>query len=67
MIGLTFAMEIIIVMRWSIWSERNSWIFNNLDHSVNNCKNTFKRELLLVILRANQKHVDAMRAWLDAV
>jgi hypothetical protein len=26
-----------------------------------------KRELLLVILRANQKHVDAMRAWLDAV
>jgi hypothetical protein len=38
MIGLTFAMEIIIVMRWSIWSERNSWIFNNLDHSVNNCK-----------------------------
>jgi hypothetical protein len=60
MIGLRFAMKIIIVICWSIWSERNSWIFNNLDLSVLNCRNTFRREFLLVILRANQHNVDAM-------
>jgi hypothetical protein len=28
---VSFAMEIIILMSWSIWKERISWIFNNED------------------------------------
>jgi hypothetical protein len=59
-------MEIIIIMCWSICSERNSWIFNNLDPTVSNCKNTFKREFSLVILRAKERDVDDMKSWLHS-
>jgi hypothetical protein len=65
MIGLPFSMDIIIIMCWSIWSERNSWIFNNADPSIANCKNTFKREFLLVILRAKERHKENMSVWLN--
>jgi hypothetical protein len=65
MIGLPFAMDIIIIMCWSIWSERNAWIFNNSDPSIANCKNTFKREFLVVILRAKERHKENMSVWLN--
>jgi hypothetical protein len=67
MIGLPFAMDIIIIMFWSIWPARNSWIFNNLDPSIPNCKNTFKREFLLVILRVKERHKENMSVWLNSL
>jgi hypothetical protein len=67
MIGLPFAMDIIIIMCWSIWSERNAWIFNNSDPSIANCKNTFKREFLVVILRAKERHKENMSVWLNSL
>jgi hypothetical protein len=33
-INKPFAMEIIIIMSWCIWNERNGWLFNNEDPSV---------------------------------
>jgi hypothetical protein len=33
-LGVSFSMEIIVLMSWSIWTERNKWIFNNEDPSV---------------------------------
>jgi hypothetical protein len=33
-IGQPFAMEVIILMTWAIWSTRNEWIFNNKDPKV---------------------------------
>jgi hypothetical protein len=29
-----FTMEVIIIMSWSVWKERNGWLFNNEDPSV---------------------------------
>jgi hypothetical protein len=49
-----FAMKIIIIMCWSIWSERNGWIFANKDPRVGDCIATFKRELALIIHRAKK-------------
>lgn len=30
-LGVSFYMEIIILMAWSIWKKRNDWIFQNAD------------------------------------
>jgi hypothetical protein len=42
-LGVPFAMEIIIVMYWCIWKERNRWSFNNEDPSLEHCKLNFKK------------------------
>jgi hypothetical protein len=53
-LGLPFAMNIIIIMCWSIWMERNAWIFNNIAPSVDNYKANLKRDLPLVIHRTKK-------------
>jgi hypothetical protein len=57
-------MDIIIIMCWSIWVQRNSWIFNNDDPSATNCKITFKREFALVLHMAKNKFRNQMESWL---
>jgi hypothetical protein len=64
---MPFAMEIITIMCWSIWKERNAWLFNNKDPTVEHCKTIFKREFALVIHRAKESLVPDMKAWLDSV
>jgi hypothetical protein len=46
-----FAMEIIILMCWSIWIERNRWVSNNVDPTVQNSKATFKREFTVASMK----------------
>jgi hypothetical protein len=46
-LNLPFAMEIIILMCWSIWSKRNAWIFNNEDAQVQKNVKQPSRENLL--------------------
>jgi hypothetical protein len=62
-----FAMEIIILMCWSIWKERNSWIFKNEDPSIEKCKINFKKDFALIIHRAKSRHKDDMESWLSSV
>jgi hypothetical protein len=50
-----FAMELIILMTWAIWSSRNDWIFNSKDPSVETCKMKFISEFKLLLLRAKKK------------
>jgi hypothetical protein len=57
-----FAIEIIMVMCWSIWTERNSWLLSNKDPIVQNCKSKFKQDFLLVIHKAKEQHKDDMRS-----
>jgi hypothetical protein len=59
-----FAMDIIIIMCWSIWKERNAWIFNNEDPQIERCRNTFSREFALVIHRAKLSWSQNMQSWL---
>jgi hypothetical protein len=47
-----FAIEIIIITCWCIWTERNDWLFNNSHPRVINCKEKFKKEFDLVIHRS---------------
>jgi hypothetical protein len=59
-------MDIIIIMCLSIWVERNAWIFNGVDPTVQNCKATFKRELAMVLHRT-KKHKDDLEIWLSTL
>jgi hypothetical protein len=54
-LNLPFAMDIVMLMWWGIWTERNAWIFNNEAPPVQKCKATIKREFDLVIQRAKKK------------
>jgi hypothetical protein len=64
-LALPFFMEIIILLAWSIWQTRNSWIFNNLDPSVQCCRRIFKKEFSLVLLKAKPSLLLAMDAWIQ--
>ena len=62
---LPCAMEVIILMAWSIWKCRNDWIFENIPPTVQNCRAFFKQEMLLVIHRARSRFKDVILQWLD--
>jgi hypothetical protein len=60
-----FVMEIIMIMSWCIWKERNVWLFSNEDPSVKHCKDNFKSEFALTMLRAKQQKASIMSQWLE--
>jgi hypothetical protein len=64
-INQPFAMEIIMIMSLCIWKERNVWLFNNEDPSVQHCNDSFKSEFALVILIAKQQKATLMSQWLE--
>jgi hypothetical protein len=67
-LGVPFSMEIIIVMSWSIWNERNLWIFNIEDPWVQKYMITFKKEFIMVIHRAKRLIVlQDMETWLHSI
>jgi hypothetical protein len=57
--------EIIMIMSWCIWKERNVWRFNNDDPSVQHCKSSFISEFALVILRTKSQKAALMSQWLE--
>jgi hypothetical protein len=63
-LNVPFAMDIIMIMCWGIWSERNAWIINNEPPQVQNCIATFKKEFSLVGHRAKRSLVQPMEDWL---
>ena len=60
-----FFMDIIICMCWAIWIARNDSIFIGLQHSLTSCKFTFRKELVLVNLRAKSKYQPKLDQWLE--
>jgi hypothetical protein len=66
-LSLSFAMEIITIMSWSIWTERNAWIFIDEAPSVQRCMLTFKSEFALVIHKAKKKLAPRMKEWLLSI
>jgi hypothetical protein len=60
-------MEIIILIAWSIWTTRNDWIFNEMDPSVERCRDKFIREFSLVLLRAKPTSIPTLKSWLASL
>jgi hypothetical protein len=63
---LSFFMDVIIIMSWSIWMARNDFIFNGLQPSLQSAKACFRKEFALVILRAKSSLKHLMATWLEA-
>jgi hypothetical protein len=59
-----FAMEVIILVCWSIWCMRNGWLFQNRDPSIQNCLALLKRELDLVIHRTRKSWASDLQSWI---
>ena len=47
---IPFHMEVIILYCWSIWMQRNDYIFKGVPPSPDRCLQNFKKEFILVIL-----------------
>lgn len=58
-------MDIITLMCWNIWKERNTRIFNLVDLLVKNYKRKFLKEMALVVHRAKNKSVDKHKEWIQ--
>ena len=59
-------MDIIIVMCWCIWMQRNDHIFKGIQPSVEAFLQHFREQFALVILRAKARFKDSMSSWLEA-
>ena len=57
--------EIFASTAWNIWKERNDYIFNNLDPSLDRWKTRFKLDLQLHIFRLKSSLAHSLSAWLD--
>ena len=55
-LGVPFFMEIIILMSWCIWIQRNDLIFKGVQPSIDACYMLLKKEFALVILRAKIRY-----------
>ena len=63
-LGVSFALEIIVLMAWSIWTTRNDWIFNNVHPTIQGCKRKFCKEFNLLLHRVKHPKIDEMKVWL---
>ncbi|TVU25140.1 hypothetical protein EJB05_27622, partial [Eragrostis curvula] len=66
-IGEPFFMEIIILMTWSIWKTRNNWMFNDIDPTIPDCKDLFRKEFLLLLHRAKRSYFPRIKEWIDII
>nr|TKW03671.1 hypothetical protein SEVIR_7G056400v2 [Setaria viridis] len=60
-----FFMEVIILMCWCIWMERNDYIFQGINPSVHSAMSRFKVVFTQVMLRVKEDWKQLMIEWLD--
>jgi hypothetical protein len=65
-LNLSFFMDVIIIMSWSIWMARNDFIFNGQQPSLQSAKACFRKEFALVIIRAKPGLKHPLATWLEA-
>jgi hypothetical protein len=65
--SLDFFMEIIITRCWSLWDQRNSFIFNQIDPPFNRFIHKFKDYCSIILHRARPSLKEGMQAWLDTL
>jgi len=52
-------------MSWAIWTARNDLIFNDIQPSVNNVKETFTKEIKLLIFGIKSSISDIFDLWIQ--
>ena len=62
-----FYMDIIILFCWSIWMQRNDFIFKGIPPSPDRCLHNFGKEFALVILRAKTRWKVLMSEWIETL
>jgi hypothetical protein len=58
-------LESIIIMTWCIWKSRNNWIFNETPPTINEWKEMFKKEMILVCHRVKPSLKEEISNWLQ--
>jgi hypothetical protein len=58
-------LESIIIMTWCIWKSRNNWIFNETQPTINECKEMFKKEMILMCHRVKPSLKEEISNWLQ--
>jgi hypothetical protein len=66
-LNVNFFMDIIIMLSWCIWMERNDFIFKNKQPDLSFVKERFKKEFACVILRAKETRKPHMSLWIDSI
>jgi hypothetical protein len=64
---VTFFMEIIVLMTWSIWTTRNDWVFDDIHPSVQRCKDKFVGEFSLLLHRIKPDKASVMNVSLQTL
>nr|TKW01980.1 hypothetical protein SEVIR_8G214200v2 [Setaria viridis] len=62
---VNFFMEVIVLMSWCIWMERNDWIFKGITPSVHSAMSRFKVVFTQVMLRVKEEWKQPMIEWLE--
>ncbi|KAG2655750.1 hypothetical protein PVAP13_1KG069342 [Panicum virgatum] len=63
--SVPFFMDIIILMSWSIWIERNGETFRNITATIAQCRATLRKELALVVHRAKSSVSTHLLSWIE--
>jgi hypothetical protein len=66
-LGVNFFMDIIIMLSWCIWMERNDFIFKEKQSAIASVGDRFKKEFAWVILRAKAVRKPSMSLWIDSI
>jgi hypothetical protein len=64
-LNIVGALELIILMTWSIWQCRNGWVFNNIAPTVERCRGIFLQEVKWLLLRLKPSTSQFIFVWLE--
>lgn len=66
LLSVPYAMEIIILTCWAIWTTRNDHIFQHIQPSIYRCRKKLKEELKWIIYRVKRKEYSGFEAWIKS-
>lgn len=66
LLSLPFAMEVIILISWTIWTTRNDFIFRSIPPSLYACRRKFKVEMKWITYWAKRKDYSGLADWVNA-
>jgi hypothetical protein len=64
-LNIVGALELIILMTWSIWQCSNGWIFDNIAPTVERCRGIFLQEVKWLLLRLKPSTSQFIFVWLE--